>query len=228
MPTGSGLLSHATFVDRLDVLVSQTLIEPERLIGDLTFRSCAPRRSASAAACCGGRATLLWAGGRWALRAHRPPGRVADRRPGLDGGDPAACCSAAGTPATSRSPTPTVSRRHAALGLPRRPLGHLRPRLAQRHVGQRGARRTLRAARRRPRGRRRAAVLDRLTQSANRSATASTVVTWACRGKIWSSSARGGRPERGRRRRRTAPRSGNRGRRPGAAWRARRRWSTGR
>jgi hypothetical protein len=38
---GSGLLSHTTFVARLDLLVSQPLIEPERLVGDLTLRRAA-------------------------------------------------------------------------------------------------------------------------------------------------------------------------------------------
>lgn len=36
---GDGLLSDATFARRLDVLLSSPLIEPDRLVGDLTFRA---------------------------------------------------------------------------------------------------------------------------------------------------------------------------------------------
>jgi hypothetical protein len=39
---GDGLLSEATFVNRLDVLLRSDLIEPARLIGDLTVRSRRP------------------------------------------------------------------------------------------------------------------------------------------------------------------------------------------
>jgi hypothetical protein len=39
---GDGLLSESTFAHRLDVLFGSPLIEPDRLVGDLTFRS--PRR----------------------------------------------------------------------------------------------------------------------------------------------------------------------------------------
>lgn len=36
---GDGLLSNATFARRLDVLLTSPLIEPDRLVGDLTFRT---------------------------------------------------------------------------------------------------------------------------------------------------------------------------------------------
>lgn len=91
---GVGLMSDATFAGRLDVLVSETLIEPERLIGDLTLRPPAARRR---------------------RRLRRPRGLPIV---GLDWSGASATLLLGRGPACDITFTdPTVSRRHAALSL---------------------------------------------------------------------------------------------------------------
>lgn len=67
---GDGLLSNATFARRLDVLLTSPLIEPERLVGDLTFRT---RRRALAD---GLRRTLAATRDRLARRGRLEPATV--------------------------------------------------------------------------------------------------------------------------------------------------------
>ncbi len=67
---GDGLLSEKTLVYRLDVLFSSRLIDPSRLIGDLTIRS--PRRAWSRAAAQLADVTrTLWS--RWGPAELDPP-----------------------------------------------------------------------------------------------------------------------------------------------------------
>jgi hypothetical protein len=103
-----GLLSHATFVGRLDMLHSQTLIEPDRLVGDLTFRRRVPAWRIRV------RDGVTRLGGRWAenltTRTHGLPIVALDW-----GGATATLVLGRGAACDITLTHATVSRRHATL-----------------------------------------------------------------------------------------------------------------